>query len=223
MENKPFLGSDLHAKRNRPKSITLSAYTRKDPHGIFADTKKQYPSLAKLSKKKIADIFRVIGETFADQVVTNNRGIKLPGGLGGVVTGITRLSEKSRENNIDFKTSKDLGIIVHHHIWRTNGYIAKIYYTPKVYGGKFMKKYRCKFKPCRKLQRAVSAVMKTEMGYHNYFPSSKEYPITNIFLRKNKYPKTPWRITKAEKDKTELQRFLREEYDEFAFRRKTAR
>ncbi len=221
MEKIPFIGPDLHAKRNRPKSITLSAYTRQDPHGFFAATKKQYPSLAKLSNRELAKIFKVIGETFANEVVTNNRGIKLPGGLGGVVVGRTKPSEKTRLYNIDFNTSKQYGFVVPYRNEHSVRTIAKINYTSDTHGCKFRKHYDCTFEPCRNLQRAVSAVMKKEGGYHTYYLASKKWPITNVFRsRSNGLPKPTWRQLKAERDekkRLEERRKKFEDYDEFRF------
>ena len=224
MEHIPFKGPDLHAKRNRPKSVILSAYTRQDPHGFFADAKKQYPSLAKFTNSELSKIFRVIGETFANEVVTNNRGIKLPGGLGGVVVGRTKPTEKTRLYNIDFNTSKQYGFVVRYRNEHSVRTIAKINYTSDTHGCKFRKHYDCTFEPCRNLQRAVSAVMKKEGGYHTYYLAHPKWPITNVFRsRSNALPKPTWRTLKKEREEKELQRYLREEYDEFDFKRSTAK
>ena len=216
MEHIPFAGPDLHAKRNRPKTVKLSAHTRKDPLGFFADTKRQYPSLAEFSNRKLAGIFKVIGETFANEVLTNRQGIKLPGGLGGVVICLSKPSEKTRLYNIDFNTSKQLGFKVPYSNGLTDGNIAKIYYTANVHGGKFKEKYQCSFQPCRKLQRAVSAVMKTELGYKNYLFKSKKQNVASLF-HKTKPGKPTWRQKKAINEEKNRQRYLREEYNEFDF------
>ena len=159
---------------------------------------------------------KVINNTLADEVVTNRNGIKLPGGLGGVVICLSKPSEKTRLYNIDFNTSKQLGFKVPYSNDPTDGNIAKIYYTANVHGGKFRKQYQCSFEPCRKLQRAVSAIMKTELGYKKYLFKSKKQNVASLF-HKTKPGKPTWRQKKVIKEEVERQRYLREEYNEFDF------
>ena len=218
MEKKPFKGPDLHAPRKRTKTKKIITYPQKDPDGFFAATKKQYPSLAEFTNQQLAGIMKVITNILADEVVTNRHGVKLPGGLGAVVTGTYKPTEKTADYNIDFKTSKELGIQVHYMNWHTYGYMAKIYYTASTYGCK-LKSYRVTFKPCRKLQREIAAVMKTDGGFKRYYPSSSTWPITYSFRKRDPLKRT-WRQKKAEKEEKkrleEYRKFL-EDYDEFRF------
>ncbi len=215
MERKPFKAPDLHAPRNRNDGINLIAYPDDDRYGFFAAAKEQYPSLAELTNNQIAGVIKAILKHYANEVISNRKGVKLPGGLGAAVTGLSNPTNETAQYNVDYNASRQCGFEVHHMNWHTNGLIAKIYYTTNPYGCK-LKSYRVSFKPCRNLQRAVSAVMKTEGGYHNYWSSSPIWPVTKMFQKQKQYKQT-WRQKKAEKEEKELQRYIREEYDEFSF------
>lgn len=213
MERKPFKGPDLNAARQRKDGINLIAYPDEDRHGFFAAAKEQYPSLAELTNKQIAGVIKAILKHYADEVVNNRHGVKLPGGLGAVVTGLSELTNETSQNNIDYNTSKQLGFVVRHLNSQTNGLLAKIYYTANTYGCK-LKSYRVTFKPCRNIKRKVSAIMKSESSYRRYIITHPKWSITNIF-RKPKTPKQTWRQKKADREELERQWYLKNEYDEF--------
>lgn len=213
MDKIPFKAPDLHSNRKRNDGINLIAYPDEDRHGYFAAAKEQYPSLAGLTNKQIADVIKAFLKHYADEVVNNRHGVTLPGRLGAVITGVSYLSTETARYNVDYNTSKKLGYVVRHMNSHTNELLAKIYYSANTYGCK-LKSYRVKFKPCRKLQRAVSAVMKTEGKSRWYMQTHPKCCITNIF-RKAKIPKQTWRQKKAERAELERQWYLKHQYDEF--------
>ena len=212
-ELKPFKQPDLHAPRHRTKAIDFLAYPNKDTHGFFVKLKKQHPQMEQYSNREIAGWIKVYSKQMALEVVNNRNGATLPGGLGGVVTAVSRPSEMTCSHNVDFKTSKELGFEVHYSNDTSEGMLAKIYYTNKVSRCK-LKNYRVTFEPCRNVKREVAAIMKTERGYNKYWFSSPQSPVTNLF-QKVKPPKQTWRNKLKEKEELEYQRYLREEYNDF--------
>ncbi len=208
---KPFKSPDLNAPRKRKKAINLIAYPDEDRYGFFAAAKEQYPSLAELTNKQIAEVIKAFLIHYADEVVNNRYGVRLPGKLGAVIVGLSKPSQKTRANNIDYAASRELGIQVSHRNGNTDGYIAKINYFSNVPRDRLPFHHRIRFKACRKLKRAVSAVMKTS-NPNRYIFFSKSTPVRYLFRKRHKPPmdKSP-AIPHAVLNK------IPADYDEFRF------
>lgn len=210
MERKPFNAPDLHASRNRTPAINFLAYPNKDPYGFFAQMKTDHPDLQQFTNREIAGWLKAYMKLLAQQVIDNRKGVRLPGGLGAVIVGLNKPTGTTERCNIDYNASKQYGFVVAHYNWHTNGYIAKIYYYGNIPRHRLQFHHLIRFKPCRKLQRTVAAVMKNE-GYKKYifFTSSS---VREMF-RKRKLPKAYRMLLKQE---AAMKQFLAD-YDEFRF------
>ena len=189
---------DLHVPRNRPKPVDILAYPQKDPYGFFAKLKKRHPNLEIYTNREIAILIEECNKLMADEVATSWDGVMLPEGLGFVITGLSKLPERIACNNIDYATSNELGIKVPYQNHHSNGYVAKVMYTNNIPGHRFINHGLWTFKPCRNLQRAVSAEMKNgRSNWHKIF--TKYFTVTSLF-RKQKVPKPSWRTIKKERE-----------------------
>jgi hypothetical protein len=208
---KSYVGPNLHAERKRQKIKDFLGYTDKDLYGFFTRLKQQNPQLEKYSNREIAGWIHEAGKLMAGEVVTQRRGVMLPG-LGAVVTGICKPTKKTAMHNLDYQMSQKLGVEFFHRNAHTDGHVGKIYYTNNIPRCKFKNHQQWTFKPCRALSRAVSAAMKIEGNYRNYIRFSKQLPVHKIFS-KDKRRKANWRHVKAEKERLSLLA----EYNEFDF------
>ncbi len=203
---------DLHAPRSRDKLLDFLAYPAKDPYGFFDRMKQQHPQLEKYSNKQIAGWILVYNKQMAQEVASSRYGVKLPEGLGAVVTGLSEPTEKTASYNIDYATSKRLGMEVTYRNSHTDGYVAKIYYTNNIPGCKFTGHHLWSFKPVRALSRAVSAIMKDEANWKRYIVFTKRFPVAALF---NKH----WmnKSTRKKVKEQEARAKMLAEYDEFSF------
>jgi hypothetical protein len=202
MEPNKFVPPNLHAPRHRVKAIDYLSYPNKDRYGFFASLKEQHPQLSAYSNREIANWIKECNRLLAQEVVSNRQGVKLPEGLGGVVTGLCKLTAKTANNNIDYTTSKRLGVIVPHRNLHTDGYTAKVFHVSKISG--------CMFKPCRALSRAVSTAIKAEGSYSKYIVFTTKQHVTELF-QKPKISKTSIKEIRSEK----IKKRLLDSHDEF--------
>jgi hypothetical protein len=215
MQRKPFKAPDLHASRNRNGAPDCLSYPKQDIYGYFTRLKQQHPQMAKYSNSQIAGWIQDFGILMANEVATNRDGVMLPEGLGQVVVVACKVSEMTASNNIDYATSGKLGVVVHHQNDHSAGYVAKIKYYNDIPRQRFTNHQLWDFKPCRALKKAVVADF-MKGNFNRHMSVSNRYRMADIF-RKPKPFKPSWRQLKADKEAQELQRYIREEYDEFAF------
>jgi len=201
---KQYTPTDPHIPKFRWKRFDILNNSNKD---FYAAMKQQYPELDKYSNKDISKIIEHYNKRLAQEVINNRNGLKLPDGLGIVVAGACRISRKSAAENIDFKTSDELGQTVIHQNLHSDEYIAKIKYSNELDRHMFDNHHLWFFDACRPLTRTVAAEFKN--GNHkNYIVFTTRQHISHLF-RKQKIEKvSTWSQRKKEK--------RLEEHDEFA-------
>ncbi len=179
--NKTYNSPDLNAPRNRSKLKDFLAYPKDDFYGFFSRLKEQNPQLTKYSNKEIAGCIKEYNKQMAHEVATSRYGVKLPEGLGAVVTGLCTPTEFTIRHNIDYATSMRLGVAVPYRNHHTNDYVAKIYYINDIPRCRFTNHRIWAFKPVRALSRAVSAIMKGEAASGKYIVFKKSLPVSSLF------------------------------------------
>jgi hypothetical protein len=73
-------------------------------------------------------IWEAIANKIVSKVLTERDGVRLGSGLGDIYIGII---PKTKRRPIDYKTSRELGKIVYHENWNTDGKVGKIIYATK--------------------------------------------------------------------------------------------
>jgi hypothetical protein len=109
-------------------------------------------------------------------------GIKLPFGLGRIIIGTCKPTEKTARQNIDYQTSKSIGIQIPYSNAHSSGYLAKVYHTANLYRCKFKNHRLWRFKPCRNLSKAVSAAVKNG-DFKKYIHFTKDFTPAKLFSK----------------------------------------
>jgi hypothetical protein len=142
-----FKRPDLHAPRFR--SCALQLLNKR----FYDRVRKEKKELAGLSDAAIKGIVRACSAVIQEQVVALRDGVELPEQLGYLFIGST---PATRNGNVDYKKSIELGKEVRHRNWDTDELTGKIFYTN--YGTKYRFKSRevWKFVPVRQFKRVVA-------------------------------------------------------------------
>lgn len=116
-----------------------------------------------LNYNEVVAIINASNEAISDSIINNVSGFKLPMYLGYVV--VSRYKPKSGMRYIDFKKSKEAGVIVYHTNFHSFGYQGRIQWlTAQLSTCKNIGIY--KFVAERKLSRAVSAKLQEGKVYN---------------------------------------------------------
>jgi hypothetical protein len=149
---KEYKKPDLNAPRYRPKKLNL---TNVEFYNQFVKDHPKYSNLTIESFKKIIKTFN--GKIW-QTVISERDGVELPEQLGFIFIG----SCPRKKSNVDFKKSKEHGIVLQHQNWESDQFAAKIFYT------NYETKYRFKnhelwgFKGVRDFTRMVGQTYPTD-------------------------------------------------------------
>lgn len=143
---------DRSAPRFKPTSVGLL-------NQEFIDSfKEKFPQYANVP----SDLLKKIVESFNGKmwqgVIDNRDGVELPEGLGNIFIG----SCKPAKANVNYKASNELGERIMNRNMKTDGYIAKIFYTNYEAKYKFRFRRMWKFKGVRQFTNGVSVTYSEE-------------------------------------------------------------
>ena len=114
-----FKAPDLKGVRFRPKMPTV---LNKAFYKLVRDS---YPDIT-LSDKEIKKIIWIANEVLKEKVIEKRDGVEFPEQLGYLFIGSV---PETKEGNVDYKKSIELGKLVRHKNYETDGLTAKIFYT----------------------------------------------------------------------------------------------
>lgn len=163
---------DLKAPRFRPCSFPL--FNREFCRKI----RKQHKELSQLSDDTIKAIIHTCGQVVQEKVVEVRDGVELPEQLGFLFIGST---PATKNGNINYKKSIELGLEVRHKNWETDELTGKIFYTN--YGAKYRFKFRetWRFLPVRQFKRYVA--VKYPANYLNYVKINSHIKVSWMFRK----------------------------------------
>jgi hypothetical protein len=188
-----FKRPDLKAPRFRPRTLHIF---NKD---FCSKVRVENKAIAHLTDEQIEKII-VTGNAIIQQMVMDLRdGVELPEQLGLLFIGST---PATRERNIDYKRSAELGKTVHYKNWETDGLTCNLFYNN--YESKYKFKYHelWTFSPVREFMRASSKVYRNN---HTRYVRVDNWMKIGILFRKHKAKEE---IRKKVEDQLE-------DYDEF--------
>ena len=168
-----FNTPDVKAPRYRASAMTLLNKS------FYNQVRNHNKELSHLSDKEIKHIIKTGCQIIQDKVIESRDGIELPALLGYLFIGSTAAT---KQRNVDYKKSLELGKLVHHKNWDTDNLTGKIFYT--TFGTRYRFKFHelWKFTPVRQFKKLVS---------QNYIPNYTKYvridnwlKVSNLF-RKN--------------------------------------
>lgn len=163
---------NLKAPRFRPSSFQLFN------KAFCKNLRKEHKELASLSDATIKSIVHACGTVIQEKVVEVRDGVELPEQLGFLFIGST---PATKNGNIDYKKSIELGKEVRYKNWETDELTGKIFYTN--YGTKYRFKFReaWRFLPVRQFKRFVAAQYPT--NYTNYVKIDGRVKVSWMFRK----------------------------------------
>lgn len=190
--SRTFKKPDLTAPRYRPKKLNL---TNQEYYKKFLS---ENPKYSHISVEKFKEVIAVFNGLIWETVIAERDGVELPEQLGYLFIGTC----PRKRSNVDFAKSKNMGVILQHHNWESDQYLAKIFYT------NFETKYRFKhnelwsFSAIRDFKRTVGKT---------YPQNWKKYVMVDNLVRISKlFRKNSFKMYKRQEDSK-----LIEQYDEF--------
>jgi hypothetical protein len=163
---------NLKAPRFRPCSFSLLSKE------FYHKVRKEHKELAQLSDAAIKAVIQTCGQVIQEKVVELRDGVELPEQLGFLFIGST---PATKNGNIDYKKSIELGLEVRHKNWETDELTGKIFYTN--YGAKYRFKQReaWRFLPVRQFKRYVAS--KYPANYRNYVKIDNRVRVSWMFRK----------------------------------------
>ena len=162
---KTFNKPNLKAPRYRRKVHKL---INNDYYNRFF---KKHPQYKDKRKTDVYQIIKTFNEYVCQEVINNRDGVELPESLGWLFIGTCASKNK---NNIDLAKSMKYGIKVSNKNWKTDGKLAKIFYSN--YAPKYKYKHReyWGFEACRNFKRAVSKSYSDNWPIYIEIPPNKK-------------------------------------------------
>lgn len=192
--SKSFRKPDLKAPRFRAKRLNLLNAS------FYEAFREENPTFAYLTDKDIKNIVSSVNGKIWQTVIDERDGIELPEQLGYIFIG----SCPAKKINQNYKTSGELQQLIQHRNWKSDDYLAKIFYTN--YGSKYKFQFSrlWGFKPVRQFSRSVGQTYPDQ--YLKYLIVDNKRYINEMF-RKRSY----------KMDREEIENELLKSYDEFDF------
>lgn len=161
---------NLNAPRFRPCSVSL--FNKE----FCKQVQQHHKELAQLTDSTIKMVIHTCGQVIQEKVVDVRDGVELPEQLGFLFIGST---PATKNGNIDYKKSVELGRQVRHKNWQTDELTGKIFYTN--YGTKYRFKFReaWRFLPVRQFKRYVAASYPS--NYLNYVKIDSRIKVSWMF------------------------------------------
>lgn len=172
---KTFKNPDLNAPRYRPKRPNL---LNKE---FCTEFRERYPEYSSLSDKAIKDKVKFINQIIADAITTERDGVELPQKLGYIFIGSCPAKKSS---NIDYASSRKLGVNVQFQNWNTDNNVSKIFYTNTESRYHFKFCHLWAFKGSRELRKAVSEAFKE--NWMNYVRVDNYKLISRLFRKESR-------------------------------------
>lgn len=164
-----FRAPNIKGKRFR------KGYTPVLTKELFEKFIKNHPQHKSLSIEKFTEIITHSSQRMWESIIEERDGLELPSG-GSIFLGSTKILAK---NNYNIQASIKANTPVKHRNYETDGYVAKIYYTPRLSKIPMRERSIWAFKANRTFRRTVSQTYPLEWKKYiavvNTFKITKEY------------------------------------------------
>ncbi len=192
--SKSYRKPDLKAPRFRAKRLNLL-------NAAFYDAfREENPKFDYLTDKDIKKIISAVNGKTWQTVIDERDGVELPEQLGYIFIG----SCPAKKVNNDYKTSSELQQLIQHRNWKSDSYLAKIFYTN--YGSKYKFAFSrlWGFKPARQFSRSVGQTYPDQ--YLKYLVVDNKQYINEMFKKRS------YKLYREE-----IESEMLKSYDEFDF------
>lgn len=192
--SKSYRKPDLKAPRFRAKRLNLLNAT------FYEAFRAENPKFAHLTDKDIKQIISAVNGKIWQTVIDERDGVELPEQLGYIFIG----SCPAKKVNNDYKTSSELQQLIQHRNWKSDSYLAKIFYTN--YGSKYKFAFSrlWGFKPARQFSRSVGQTYPDQ--YLKYLVVDNKQYINEMFKKRS-----------YKMHREEIESEMLKSYDEFDF------
>ena len=142
---------------------------------FFKALRKKHPYLKNYTDRQIRLVVKSVHAKMREIISETRDGLSLPNELGNIILGACKVDTPYSP---ELKRSAELGIVVHHKNWNSNGWICKVCYSS------YAAKYRYKnsslwaFEALKHLKKDVSRA---------FTKDHKKYIILDYFPRINYY------------------------------------
>ena len=142
-----FKAPDLNAPRYREKVLSLLNSE------LIKEFKDKYPIYANIVNSKLKKIIRLYNTKLWEEVINSREGVELPDSLGYLFIGTC---PAAKSVNTNYSLSKEYGKVLQNRNLKTDGKIAKIFYTNLPTKYRFRNRELWQFKAVRQFKRAVA-------------------------------------------------------------------
>lgn len=187
--------SDLKAPRyrkNTKRTVTLE---------MIEQIQSQVFAAKYLTEKQIRDIILEYNKEVANTVIEKRDGVEIPSQIGHLFVGTC---PRTKNKNVDYKKTAELGQPVQHMNWETNNNLAKIFFTSYASRYKFKNNELWGFSATRNFKRKLSKEYPKQ--WTMYIQVEPHVKITSLFRSRL------YKIERTENDKENLKM-----YNEFEF------
>ena len=150
-----FKQPNLNAPRYREKVLGLLNAE------LINEFKNKHPIYSKIDNNKFKKIIKLFNERIWKEVIENRDGVKLPDSLGYLFIGTC---PAAKSVNTDYALSKQYGKVLQNRNLKTDGKIAKIFYTNLSTKYRFKNRDLWQFQAVRQFKRTVAKT------YPEYWP-----------------------------------------------------
>jgi hypothetical protein len=142
-----FKAPDLNAPRYREKVLSLLN------SDLLKDFKDKYPMYGEIDNSKLKSIINLYNKKLWEEVINSREGVELPDSLGFLFIGSC---PAAKSVNTNYALSKEYGKVLQNRNLKTDGKIAKIFYTNVSTKYRFKNRDLWQFQAVRQFKRTVA-------------------------------------------------------------------
>tara|TARA_R100000234_G_scaffold110081_1_gene82314 strand:+ start:298 stop:813 length:516 start_codon:yes stop_codon:yes gene_type:complete len=142
-----FKAPDLNAPRYREKVLSLLNAD------LLKDFKDKYPMYSEIDNSKLKSIINLYNKKLWEEVINSREGVELPDSLGFLFIGSC---PAAKSVNTNYALSKEYGKVLQNRNLKTDGKIAKIFYTNVSTKYRFKNRDLWQFQAVRQFKRTVA-------------------------------------------------------------------
>ena len=142
-----FKAPDLNAPRYREKVLSLLN------SDLLKDFKDKYPMYSEIDNSKLKSIINLYNKKLWEEVINSREGVELPDSLGFLFIGSC---PAAKSVNTNYALSKEYGKVLQNRNLKTDGKIAKIFYTNVSTKYRFKNRDLWQFQAVRQFKRTVA-------------------------------------------------------------------
>tara|TARA_R100000808_G_C2123835_1_gene134498 strand:- start:282 stop:818 length:537 start_codon:yes stop_codon:yes gene_type:complete len=168
-----FKKPNLKAPRYRDKVLGLLNAD------LINEFKEKYPIYSNIDSKKLKKVINLFNERIWKEVIENRDGVELPDSLGYIFIGTC---PAAKSVNTDYALSKQYGKVLQNKNWKTDGKVAKIFYTNYSTKYRFKNRELWQFTAVRQFKRSVAKTYPKK--WNKYIKMETKRRVADMYKKK---------------------------------------